>query len=183
MLLLAPFTEHDFPQLISWLNSERLLKEWSGPMFSFPLTTDQLHRYLHEANRAQQSELFAYKVIDAATNTTVGHISLAHLNWGDKTGRITRVLVGDPALRCRGYGQAMVKALLKLGFEQLGLRRISLGVYDFNSPAIRCYQRCGFHHIGTLRHVVRYEGEYWSSVEMSIRQEEWKQADAMTEVA
>jgi RimJ/RimL family protein N-acetyltransferase len=152
-------------------------------VFTDPLTAEQLREYLQHANQPKQSEVFAYKAIDAVTGATVGHISLAHLNWNDNTGRISRVLVGDPAMRCRGYGQAMVKALLKIGFEKLGLRRISLGVYDFNSPAIRCYQRCGFHHIGTLRHVVRYKDEYWSAVEMSIMQHEWRQTGAETHAA
>ncbi|SFP98789.1 GNAT family N-acetyltransferase [Hymenobacter arizonensis] len=183
MVLLKPLTENDFPQLISWVDNERLLKEWSDPMFTYPLTTEQLHQYLQHANQPRKSEVFAYKALDAATGDVVGQISLAHLNWNDSTGRISSVLVGDEALRCRGYGQAMVKALLKIGFEKLGLRRISLGVYDFNSPAIRCYQRCGFHHIGTLRHVVRYQDEYWSSVEMSIMQHEWRQTGAETQAA
>jgi RimJ/RimL family protein N-acetyltransferase len=108
----------------------------------------------------------------------VGHISLGQLNWDNRTGRISRVLVGSPALRGQGYGQAMVNALLNIGFTELGLQRITLGVYDFNTPAIRCYHRCGFQHIGTLRHVVRYDNEYWSSVEMCLQKDEWRLARA-----
>ena len=173
MIDLELFTEADFAQLIGWLDHERLLTEWSGPLFSFPLTPDQLRGYLQHANQPQRSERFAYKAVDADSGAAVGHISLDYLNWNDQTGRITRVLVGAPAARGHGVGQAMVKAALRIGFEELGLRRISLGVYDFNATAIRCYQRCGFRRIGTLQDVVRFHGEAWSSMEMSIMKHEW----------
>ena len=108
----------------------------------------------------------------------MGHISLGSISTQNRSGRISRVLVGSTAARGRGYCQQMIKAVLAIGFEQLNLHVITLGVYDFNTSAIRCYGRAGMHHDGTLRHAVRYENEYWSSVEMSMLAEEWQQAKA-----
>ena len=178
MVRLESFTETDFPQLISWLGSERLLKEWSGPTFTFPLTADQLHGYLQDANAPQRSERFVYKAIDCETGATVGHVSLDFINWDERTARITRVLVGNTEQRGQGYGRAMINAVLNIGFGELDLQRITLGVYEFNTPAIRCYHRCGFQHVGTLRHVVRYHDEYWSSVEMCLLKDQWQPAQA-----
>jgi len=178
MIILKPFTEADFPQLISWIDNERLLKEWSGGLFSFPLTEDSLRWYIEDSNDLDKSEVFVYKAIDTSTGETVGHISLGSISHYHKAGRITRVLVGNTAARGRGYGQAMVKAVLAIGFEDLGLHRISLGVYDFNHGAIRCYQRAGLHREGTMRDVVRYGDEYWSLVEMSMLTHEWQPVQA-----
>lgn len=175
MIILQPFTEADFPQLITWIDNERLLKEWSGALFSFPLTTDTLRWYIQDANDPARSDVFVYKAVDTSTGDTVGHISLGSISRHNKAGRITRVLVGNTAARGRGYCQAMMRAIAAIGFEELGLHRISLGVYDFNQAAIRCYRRCGFHHEGTLRDVVRYHDEYWSLVEMSMLEHEWRQ--------
>jgi len=175
MIYLEPFTAADFSQLIAWVDNERLLKEWTGAQFSFPLTNAQLQAYIQHANCRRQSDTYAFKALNSRTGEAIGHISLSHIDWEQRTARITRVLVGRVADRCQGYCRAMMKALLRFGFDELGLQRISLGVYDFNAPAIRCYQRCGFQHIGTLRHVVRYGNEYWSSVEMCLEQQQWQQ--------
>jgi RimJ/RimL family protein N-acetyltransferase len=179
MIVLAPFTEADFPQLVAWIDSERLLREWCGARYTFPLTAAQLRRSVPTAN---PPAALVYKALDAHTRA-VGHIALDHLNWDEQSGRITRVLVGRAADRGRGYGQAMVNAVLAIGFKELQLRRIGLGVCDFNHAAIHCYQRCGFRHIGTLRHVARYDGAYWSSVEMSLAKEAWQPVPLLAQLA
>ena len=183
MIVLQPFTEADFSQLIEWIDHERLLKEWCGARFTFPLTAEQLRHHQPKPHPLSQPEALLYRAVDAYTGAPVGHIALDHLNWEERSGRLTRVLVGNPALRGQGYGQAMVQAALAIGFGELGLQRIGLGVYDFNHAAIHCYQRCGFRHIGTLRHVARYGEAYWSSVEMSLRKEEWQPVLLAAEMA
>jgi len=45
----------------------------------------------------------------------------------------------------------MVDAVLAIGFDEIGLHRIDLGVFDFNTRAIRCYEKCGFVQEGLAR--------------------------------
>ncbi len=68
----------------------------------------------------------------------------------------------------------MLWQVLKIGFDELGLHRLSLGVFDFNHAAIRCYEKSGFVKEGLLRDVRKVEGAYWSLIEMSILENEWK---------
>lgn len=173
MIKLEPFTPADFPQLINWISSEQLLSEWSGAMFSYPLTTRALDWYIEGANDFANPEVFIYKVVDAATGAAVGHISLGGISESNRSGRITRVLVGPGSARGKGYCAAMLRAILEIGFTQLHLHRIELGVYSFNHAAIRCYRKCGFHTDGVLRDVARHGDEYWSLVEMSMLEDEW----------
>ncbi len=42
MIKLEPFEKEDFDQLISWTDSEKLLIQFAGPDYTFPLTTQQL---------------------------------------------------------------------------------------------------------------------------------------------
>ncbi len=67
----------------------------------------------------------------------------------------------------------MMKEILKIAFEDLHLHRVSLGVYDFNAPAIACYEKAGFKKEGLLRDSAKIGDEYWSSWEMSIIENEW----------
>jgi RimJ/RimL family protein N-acetyltransferase len=182
MIQLEYFTPADFKQLITWIDNEQLLKEWSGSLFSFPLTEDSLAWYIEGANDLSDPDAFIYKAIDSETGQTVGHISLGSFSETNKAARITRVLIGNTAARGRGYCQGMIKAVLRVGFEQLGLHRISLGVYDFNEAAIGCYKKAGLKIEGVMRDVVRYKDGYWSLIEMAVLEDEWRLANASAEL-
>jgi len=174
MIRLEYFTEADFQQLINWINDEHLLMNWSGAMFRFPLTESSLKWYIEGANEQGDSEVYIYKAIDTDSGEVVGHISLGGISKKNKSARISRVLVGNTAARGKGYCTEMIKAVSRIGFEELGLHRISLGVYDFNKAAIRCYQKAGFSIEGVHRDILQYnEDEYWSLVEMSMLETEW----------
>ena len=49
----------------------------------------------------------------------------------------------DPNCRGKGICVEMVHKLLEIGFNELGLRRIDLRFYGFNTAAIGCYERAG----------------------------------------
>ena len=174
MIKLEPFNAADFSQLLAWIDDERLMKEWSGSMFSFPLSEAGLTWYVEGANNLHDPDVFIYKAVDSKTSITVGHISLGGISQRDRAGRITRVLVGNTTERRRGICQGMVKALLRIGFEELKLHRISLGVYDFNQAAVNCYLKCGFRQEGLMRDVVKHGDGYWSLIEMGILEDEWR---------
>lgn len=174
MIELQYFERSDFEQLINWIDSEELLMNWSGALFSYPLTTESLDWYITDVNDPATSEAFIYKAIDTETGETVGHISLGGISHKNRAGRITRVFVAPGQHRGKGYCCQMVKAVLKIGFEQLKLHRISLGVYDFNTAAIKCYQKAGMVIEGTSRDCLLFKGQWWSLVEMGMLETEWR---------
>lgn len=175
MIRLEQFTQADFKQLIEWITDEELLMNWSGSLFSFPLTEESLAWYIEDTNDPQTSDAFVYKAVDTESNEVVGHISLGGISRKNRSGRISRVLVGNTRERGRGVCQEMIKAVLKVGFEQLGLHRIALGVYDFNQGAIGCYTKAGMVLEGTSRDSLYFNGSYWSLTEMSMLEAEWEQ--------
>ena len=174
MIILEYFDRSDFEQLMEWIRNEELLMNWSGSLFSYPLSAKSLNWYLDDVNDINSSDALIYKAIDSITGTTVGHISLGGISRKNRSARISRVLVGATDNRGKGCCQQMLKAVLKIGFEDLKLHRISLGVYDFNIAAINCYKKVGLITEGTTRDILNYKGKWWSLVEMSILEEEWR---------
>jgi RimJ/RimL family protein N-acetyltransferase len=168
------FTRQDYQQLIDWIDEEKLMVNWTGFMFNFPITEDDLDWYIENSNDPHYSDVFIYKAVDTSTGETVGHISLGGISKKNRAGRISRVLISKDA-RGKGYCQEMMMAILKIGFDELKLHRISLGVYNFNDTAIHCYEKCGFKREGVARDILYYEGEYWSMLEMSMLEDEWEQ--------
>jgi len=175
MVKLEYFDKEDFKQLMDWIESEHLMTNWAGSLFKYPLTEDSLDWYIEDTNDITKSDAMVYKAVDTKTGETVGHISLGGISKKNRAARISRVLVGSSAQRGRGLCTGMINAVLKIGFEELKLHRISLGVYDFNKAAIRCYEKCGFVKEGLMRDVLRYDDTtYWSLYEMGILEDEWR---------
>jgi RimJ/RimL family protein N-acetyltransferase len=172
MIQLQYFTPQDFTQLITWINDEEILMNWSGALFSFPLTPQSLTWYIEDVNDIATSEAFVYKAIDTTTGKVIGHISLGGISKKNKSARISRVFV-DPEQQGKGYCRQMVSAVLKIGFEELKLHRICLGVYDFNKAAISCYKKAGLVVEGVSRDCLLFKGAWWSLAEMSMLEEDW----------
>jgi RimJ/RimL family protein N-acetyltransferase len=176
MITLEYFTNEDFTQLMDWIKDEEALMNWSGSLFNFPLTQQSMQWYIEDVNDINKSDAFIYKAIETATQKVVGHISLGGISKKNKAARISRVLV-NPDFQGKGYCCQMIKAVLKIGFKDLQLHRICLGVYDFNKAAIRCYQKAGLVIEGTNRDCLLFKGQWWSLVEMSILEGEWSGKD------
>ncbi|ANC19539.1 aminoglycoside adenylyltransferase [Bacillus cereus] len=168
VIKLETFKKSDFKQLINWINSEEFLIQWSGNAFAFPLDEQQLEKYIESENT------LAFKVVDEETSDVIGHISLGQIDNINKSARIGKVLVGNTKMRGRSIGKHMMKAVLHIAFDELKLHRVTLGVYDFNTSAISCYEKIGFVKEGLLRESKRVGETYWNLWEMSMLEYEWK---------
>ncbi|MBI9095394.1 MAG: GNAT family N-acetyltransferase [Sphaerochaeta sp.] len=170
---LVPFSEQDYDELIGWSGDLPFLMQWAGPIFRHPLTTEQLVEYTQGANDIQTSDKLNYRVL-AATNQGIGHVSIGSIDRENRSARISKVLVGEPEFRDKGVGKAIIKAALAICFGELGLHRVTLGVFDFNGPAIAAYKHVGFSVDGVLRDARKVGNTYWNLVEMSILEDEWR---------
>lgn len=178
MITLEYFEPADFNSLIEWSGDEEFLLQWSGLQFKYPLTTDQLVHYLEDANDRKTSSKFIYKAVEQNTNELVGHVSLWNIDRSNRSGRIGKVLLNQDH-RGKGYGKQIINRVLHVGFNEFKLHRISLGVFDFNTSAIQCYERAGFVREGLLRDARRYKENYWNLIEMSILEDEWRRINTI----
>lgn len=170
---LTYFTEHDFQRLIDWIPDAKFMMQWGGPAFHYPLTHEQLADYLEEANTAVSTK-YVFNVLDNE-DKVIGHISFKDVDRNLKCARIGKVLIGEN-VRGNGYGTKMMNTALAFAFEMLQLEKVTLGVFDFNTSAIRCYEKVRFQQQTFLKDARQFEDEYWSLIEMAISAEEWKQA-------
>ncbi len=168
LIKLEPLKRSDFKQLINWINSEEFLIQWSGNAFTYPLNDQQLEQYIESTN------ILAFKVIDEDSKEVIGHISLGQIDNINRSARIGKVLVGDTKMRGRSIGKHMMKAVLHIAFGELKLHRVTLGVYDFNTSAISCYEKIGFVKEGLLRDSKKVGETYWNLWEMSMLEYEWR---------
>jgi RimJ/RimL family protein N-acetyltransferase len=174
MIELQPFRREDFARLIGWAVSPEFVLQWGGGGFTYPLDEAQLEEYLKPTETTPPSR-FIYKAVDTETGAVVGHIELKNINWTHGLAGVSRVLIGESAARGKGYGEQMMRRAMAIGFDELGLHRLELNVYDFNQPAIRLYEKLGFVKEGLIRESRRMNGGYWSHYHMSILEHEWRE--------
>lgn len=169
---LRALTADHCERLVGWIESQDALYQWSGPWdFSWPLDAGQLTR---DREVAGDSRLLL-AAIDAA-GELVGHAKLdvcAHHGLG----LIGRVLIA-PEHRGRGLGNAMMRELVRYGFDELGLHRLQLAVYTFNAAAIAAYESAGFVAEGELRDSTRGSTGYWNGLLMAILESDRRPAVA-----
>lgn len=67
----------------------------------------------------------------------------------------------------RGIGSKLMVAMLDLGFNWLGLRRIEMEVFTDNAPAIALYKKFGFEIEGVHRAWAFRNGEYVDAYSMA----------------
>ncbi len=168
MIALERFTEKDFDRFISWIDNERFMYQFAGPAFNFPITHEQLNKYITVNNR------IIYKVLDTKSNKVIGHAEINKIDLLNKNARLSRILIAKKNNRNKGFGKMLIKKLLEIGFEEINLHRIDLGVFDFNKSAIKCYESCGFKNEGLLRDTFIIDHEYHSVYNMSILKQEWE---------
>jgi len=166
----------DLQRIIEWNknSSAEFLFQWSGD-FENPLTKEQLERYFSHRVNENGADMYIYRIVYTLTNQVVGTIALK-LDRKNKSGRIVKFLIGEESMRGKGIGQSALEKLISLGFKEFCLHRISLGVFDFNSSAINCYEKVGFVKEGLLRDARKAGEKYWNLIEMSILENEWERS-------
>lgn len=134
MITLRTFTPADFVRLKSWIDSEAMLQQFAGPIFRYPLTNKQLHTYIEKPNR------HAFAVMYQSRN--IGHAEITLLE--NNTARLCRILIGETGDRGKGLGEQIIQALVDLCWNTFDAEEIELNVYEWNTAAIRCYEKVGF---------------------------------------
>ena len=156
MLNLRDFQMRDMPHLLQAIVDEKMLMQFAGPAYVFPLTAEQVAVDLH----ADDVRVFS---MVTATDEVVGHAQMQVLS---DSVLLRRILIWDGAWRGQGWGQHMVRQLLEVAFAIPEVKQARLNVFTRNTPAIRCYQGLGFVPSAGPAKTVSVAGETWQSVGM-----------------
>lgn len=128
--------------VVEWCRDkdEDFLRQWAGMGYTYPLTEEQILRRL-----ADGAEIFE-AILDGQT---VGTVELIQRNEQDGSVLAGRFVV-DPAVTGKGIGTAVMKEFLRFCAGLPGVSAVTLFVFDFNTSARRCYEKCGFVETGRV---------------------------------
>ncbi len=83
--------------------------------------------------------------------------------------------IGDREFWGKGYGTDMMKLCLQYAFTELNLRRMSLGLMEYNPRALRSYEKAGFRLEGRTRSDICRDGKRYDSLWMGVLRDDWLQ--------
>lgn len=144
MIRLRPYKSCDAQTITKWIKDEFAFRQWSADRYEkYPITFDDTDIVGHFTMRFPNSDNF------------------------DEI-RLGFVIVNDK-MRGKGYGKEMLSLAIQYAFDFVKVKKISLGVFENNKAAIKCYESCGFKRV-QLKNVESYHctGEIWNCIEMEL---------------
>jgi ribosomal protein S18 acetylase RimI-like enzyme len=131
--LLRGATLDDLRQVASWVATARECELWAGPRLPFPLDLKSLPAII------DFDDAYTFALCDADLLIAFGQL----VPKSARRGHLARLIVA-PAMRGRGYGEMLVRALVDVARRRENVR-VSLNVDRANARAIRLYEKVGFH--------------------------------------
>ena len=85
----------------------------------------------------------------------------------------------DPAVEGNGYATEAVRELIRLSFEELGLRRLVAHCFAANEPSWRLMERVGMRReVYTVRESLHRSGEWMDGMSYGLLCDEWAEANS-----
>jgi RimJ/RimL family protein N-acetyltransferase len=114
-----------------------------------------------------------FSIRSLSDDSLIGFIAFDGINWTDRD-TFVAIGIGEPAFWSKGYGSDAMCLMLRYGFTELNLHRISLTVFEQNPRGIRSYEKCGFKHEGRIRDFLLRDGRRSDMLHMGILRREWE---------
>lgn len=175
MLRLRPYKKDDADRIMSWCRDERTFLLWGGDHFgSYPVPGSVMHdKYTNNNGDCEEPDNFYPLTAVDENNEAVGHFIIRYI-YGDP--RILRFgwVILDDSKRGQGLGKEMLTLGLHYAFDIMKAKKVTIGVFENNAPALYCYLSTGFHtYINDHDFYLNVLGEEVKVIELEITREEY----------
>ncbi len=123
--------------------------------------------------RARTAVYFIIEVISGNELKAIGDIGLDSINSKDHFATFG-IAIGEKDYWSKGYGTEAARLMIKYGFEQLNLHRISSSAVSFNERSVRMHKTVGFREEGRRREIVYTNGQYHDLIDFGLLRTEWQ---------
>ena len=160
----------NYPLYARWYGDEEVwrLTSWTAE----PMRRAAVERLFEDRERSSLDDSFA--VHREGEDEPIGVISLTNISEANASADLS-VIMGDEKDRARGLGTEAIRILLNYAFDERGLTRVGLSVFDFNEAAIHAYEKLGFQREGRLRQALKRDGEFHDAILMVVLAQDWRE--------
>lgn len=168
LVYLRPLEREDLnDRYLGWLNDPEVTRFMETGIF--PTTREDLVRFWETVTASPNDVILA--VADVEDDVHIGNVKLGPIHWVHRVAEFG-IMIGDKARWGRGRGTEATRLMVEYGFEELNLRKITLGVLEGNAAAQRSYEKVGFVVEGRQRAQVVRGGRTLDRIVMGLLREE-----------
>ncbi len=159
----------NYPLYARWYGDEEIwrLTSWAAE----PLRQKEVERLFEDRKGSAVNDSFA--IHREGEEEPLGVISLVNISEANASAELS-IIVGEERDRNKGLGTEAIRVILRYAFEDLGLERVGLSVFEFNELAIQAYEKLGFQREGRMEQAIRRDGALHDAILMRIRAHEWR---------
>lgn len=164
-LLLRTMTAADASDTyLAWMRDPEV-NRFLESRFSVPEHTQDLVGFIDSVNASQDSLLLGIFLREDGRH--IGNIKIGPLVMRHARSEIG-YLIGDRTAWGKGYATEAIREICRYGFDELGLAKITAGVYEINKGSAKALRNAGFVHEATIHSHVVCEGRRIASVMYGI---------------
>jgi [ribosomal protein S5]-alanine N-acetyltransferase len=165
---LRAFELADYQTTLLWHNDDEIWFTVGGPKYF--VSSEIEKKWIEET-------IFSYDPLKLAVclhenDSLIGMVSLSDFNWINRSAECA-CMIGEKSAWGHGYAVEARLQLLKFGFLERSLHRVSSQILEGNLAGRRMVQKCGFKEEGLLREAVFKNGRFQNVVIYSILQDEF----------
>ncbi|MBR1383094.1 MAG: GNAT family N-acetyltransferase, partial [Ruminococcus sp.] len=136
MIRLRPFKPQDAVIISRFIgDDERAHMMFSAGRYEYPLKADEIisRHYGFE----KENDAFMMTALDESGRVS-GHFIIRLIDFEKNSAHLGFIVIA-PEKRGQGYGSMMIRQALKYLHDVMGIERVTLGVFENNEAAYRCY--------------------------------------------
>ncbi len=146
---------------VNWLNDNNVIRylETGGNY-----TLKMLSEYLKEV---EKKNIYFWAIHLKESDKHIGNIKIDPINMRHGLGEYG-IMMGDSKEWGKGYAYEASDKIIQYSFEDIGLRKLTLGVVEDNIAALTLYHKLRFSVEGVYKEHGLYEGKYCNVIRMAI---------------
>ena len=117
------------------------------------------------AQRLQHNQIYLIYLDGQLIGEIDYQVDPAHLFKKEMKTAWIGICIGEAVGRGKGIGYQALQ-YLEEQIRLQGLKRIELGVFVFNTNAIKLYQKLGYVEIGSIKDFTYWQGQMWQDIRM-----------------
>ncbi len=161
--ILRAIEEKDSEMLRSMVNDPNIEKFICG--FSLPVSPKQQNDWIQSLNKSNKDIKL---IVESNNGNAIGMCSLNQIDWKNRYAGIGIKLISSDAIRGKGIGTKVLKALIEYSFNELQLNRLEARIIEYNDASKKIFEKCGFKIEGVERNKIYKHGKYHNVIMVGL---------------
>jgi RimJ/RimL family protein N-acetyltransferase len=169
-LILREFVDDDWPAVLAYQRDPRYLRFYEADHRTPEEVRSFVGRFIAQQNETPRQK-YQLAIVLRAPEHLIGNVGIRIRTAGAHQADIGYEI--DPQQWGHGYASEAAREIVRFGFEDLGLHRITAHCLAENTASARVLEKLGMQLEGRMRDSEHFKGRYWDTLHFAILEEEW----------